>query len=547
MYLFRNAMRNLWRAKGRNLLILIIVVVIATASCVSLCIQQAAESARTEGLEALSVTAQISIDRQKMMENMGGGFQPGTDGQRPDRSEMFDKMGQSLTLDEYITYAESDLVKGYTYQISSSLNGNDDLEPMDLTGNADQETDDSDAANNAKPEQGQFPGMPGGGFNRDFAGRGQQGDFSVIGVSDKSHMTDFVNGTSTIEDGELFLFDADSDGCLSHQDLATLNGLEVGDSITLINPNNEAETITLKVTGLYASTQTTDDTQMQFSAAGDMANRIYMSEGKLTALLEDSEENATTQTDEETGATSSTALRSSLSFRYQFENIENYEAFCEAVYDMGLSEDYTVSSSDIASFEQQLVPLENLSRFAGIALLVFLGVGGIVLVVLNLFHIRERKYEMGVYTAIGMRKSKVATQFITELFAVTLAGVLLGSLIGATVSVPVSNALLESQVASSQSAGNQFMQQPGGKPQGGQMGGDMPSGGAPQMPENIGDFFGQMGGGMVDYISTVNAAVSWTVLLELMGIALLLTLISSLAAVISVLRYEPLKILSDRN
>ena len=38
----------------------------------------------------------------------------------------------------------------------------------------------------------------------------------------------------------------------------------------------------------------------------------------------------------------------------------------------------------------------------------------------------------------------------------------------------------------------------------------------------------------------------FTVLLSLMGIALLLTLVASSVGMISVLRYEPLKILSER-
>jgi len=70
------------------------------------------------------------------------------------------------------------------------------------------------------------------------------------------------------------------------------------------------------------------------------------------------------------------------------------------------------------------------------------------LVVLNIFNIRERKYEIGVLTAMGMKKWKVATQFLCEILVVTMVAILVGTGIGAVCAVPVTNALLENQVES---------------------------------------------------------------------------------------------------
>lgn len=54
--------------------------------------------------------------------------------------------------------------------------------------------------------------------------------------------------------------------------------------------------------------------------------------------------------------------------------------------------------------ESSLVPLNSLSKFAVTLLIV-------VLVVITLLNVRERKYEIGVLTAIGVNKVKVAAQF----------------------------------------------------------------------------------------------------------------------------------------
>ena len=51
MYIFKNAIRSIARSKGRNVLIGIIVLVIATASCIGLSIRNAASKAKAAALE----------------------------------------------------------------------------------------------------------------------------------------------------------------------------------------------------------------------------------------------------------------------------------------------------------------------------------------------------------------------------------------------------------------------------------------------------------------------------------------------------------------
>lgn len=97
-----------------------------------------------------------------------------------------------------------------------------------------------------------------------------------------------------------------------------------------------------------------------------------------------------------------------------------------------------MQSADVENHESSLVPLDNLAKFALTLLIVVLAVGAVVL---NLFNICERKYEVGVLTAIGVKKVKVAAQFAIELLIVTMCGIALGVAGGAVASVPVSNQL----------------------------------------------------------------------------------------------------------
>ncbi|MPN00282.1 hypothetical protein SDC9_147476 [bioreactor metagenome] len=218
------------------------------------------------------------------------------------------------------------------------------------------------------------------------------------------------------------------------------------------------------------------------------------------------------------------------------------ESFKTDLTDMGLSDDFTVTS-DLDTVEQTLEPIENMQSFAKIFLLVVLIVGGGILMILNMINIRERKYEIGVLTAIGMKKGKVAMQFVCELFAVTLVSIIIGTSIGAVASVPVASKLLESQI-SSQTSSTQQVSENFGKS------------GSTDMPQGqSGGGRGDNGGGMdtmmssrsnVKYVDQINAAVNIPVLLELLAIGIFLTLLSGSVALIAISRYSPLKILSSR-
>lgn len=528
MYIVKNALRNLLRSKGRNILIGLIVLVIAVASCLALSIRQAAVTARESGLENLAVTAQISLDRQAMMQKFqqGGG----------DMKDAFQNM-TALSLEEMQTYAKSQYVKDFTYTLTTSLNAGEGLEAVDTSGS-------SDSGDNAQDQQP--PNLPDGGMGGRFPleGMGAQGDFTLVGYSSHSAMTAFVAGTCQVTDGEVFDEAAAEPVCLISDELATLNGLQVGDTLALVNPNDETETVTLTIAGLYhnsAAGAEQGGMMKGFSAASDPANQVYLSYPALKAITDASAAAAVTSTDEETGVTGTTALRAQTAGVYSFADTAAYEAFQADARAMGLSEDYAVTSTDVEAYEQSLLPLQNLSKFAVWFLLVVLLIGGVILIVFHIFNIRERKYEIGVLTAIGMRKSRVALQFLTELFVVTFAFLLLGTAIGGAASVPVTNALLASQI-SAQETQQSNQQQNFGRP--GDMGGG--TGGAPAAPPSGGGGFFGMGRQMVNYLSDVSSATDWVVVLQLLGIGLALTLLSACVAVASVMRYEPLKILSER-
>lgn len=202
----------------------------------------------------------------------------------------------------------------------------------------------------------------------------------------------------------------------------------------------------------------------------------------------------------------------------------------------GLNEYYTISTN-ISSFEESVRPLNNLNKFANVFLLLVLIIGGIILVVLNMINIRERKYEVGVLRAIGMKNSKVLLQFITEFFAVTFLALILGSVIGSVLSVPSANMMLQNEIKALEEKEEEVFANFGrnGQNRSAGFGGGF----------NRGNLF--ITNQNVSYVSQINAIINPIVILQMILIGIILTLISSSISVILISRYEPLKILSNRS
>lgn len=574
MYILKNALKCISRSKGRNILIGLIAFVIALSACLGLSIRQAAESAKEDTLEDMTITASISFDRQSMMSGMntrpdeGGGAEGGGGFDRSQFSSMMEE-AESLTLEDYETYAEADTVKDFYYTLTAYFDGSDDLEAVSTDTST--EADASDSETEAAPENS-GRGFAGGGTAP--GGRGgmtASGDFTVTGYSGENAMTAFLNGTAFVSDGQVFEEATTENVCIIPEELAIYNELEVGDVITLTNPASETETYELTIEGIYTSSETNDMSFSMFGGGQDPANSIYMSAAALQSILDDSESVSSTVTDEDTGMEYETAVTGMLSATYVFADPDDYYQFEEDVYTMGLDDSYTVSSTDISAYESSLTPLNTLSTMAGWFLVVILLIGGVILIVINVFNVRERKYEIGVLTAMGMKKGKVALQFMAEILFVTMIAVILGTAVGAVSSVPVTNTLLATQVESRQTQQAQIegnfgrggMQQAPPDDSGAGIGADTGAdsaadAGADNETGSAADtgaqngggrgFFGSdFGRGAMNYITEVNSAMNLTVALQMVGIGLLLTLVASAVSVLFVMRYDPLRILANRD
>jgi putative ABC transport system permease protein len=499
---------------------MMIIMIISVAATIGLSIKNAADDKLNEGLANTTITGQISLDRSKLMSKAKTSSDT-TERQNNIRSAL-DK--NDLTLNDYQKYASaSSSVSSTYYSEQSYLGKTSSFQPVESTSENAAKNADNDSSNRSE-------GMPGGMQDQQDQQSSYATDFTITGFSDDTAVSKANSGNYKITSGKMFTRTSKNEVVISNT-LASFNNVNVGDTITVASPIDGSSTsYTFTIVGIYKNTSSSSQGGPGNQTSAD--NAIYTSMTTLTSIGLDASTLAQ--------ADGTTTPKTTISYTYVFSNVSRYQQFKKDVKTAGLSTDYTVSSTDVDQYESSMTPLRNLSKFSVMLLMIIFAVGAIILIVLTLFNIRERKYEVGVLTAIGIRKGKVAAQFMIEILIVTMFALGIGAVIGAVSSAPVSNQLLSSQVSSMTSTTAQL-----GRSQNAAPGGQN---------ANTGSSSGQQGPMMQtatqktnQYVKTIDASVNLTVLGELLLVGMALALLSGLIGVIFVMRFEPLQILSERS
>lgn len=527
MYILKNSLISIFRNKGRNVLIGLIILTIACASTVTLAIRNTANNIVKNYEESNDLIATISFDRNQLMEKFKGGQES-----QKDNIEAFNNI-ESFTIDNIKNYGESEYLKGYYYTYSTSLNS-DTLSKA--TDSFEYEVENTQTSTSTNTSTTTTPGSFGGG-RPDMPGmedfqmgekhtttekntttiitkskekfestRKLTGDFQLEGYSSYDAMTNFVEGTYKITDGTM-ITDFNAYECVISSELATLNEVTVGSVITLKNSTTE-KTYDFAVTGIYTDNNDNDETAKMYS---ESANTIIVGSGVIDLLVADDN-----------------TLVTNITPSFILKEEEYIDKFSTEVKEKGLSEYYTINTN-LDEIQNATQSIKNVKIFATTFLVITLIISSLVLFVINMINIRERKYEIGVFRTIGMSKFTLTLQFIVELLLVTTVALIIGAIIGGFLAKPVGNKLLENEIEATQ-------------------------GEQKQISENFGK--DGMPGGMemkfnnrnqVETINSIEAVVDFTVVIQLLGIGILLTLMSSIASMISIQRFSPLTILKERS
>lgn len=492
MFILKNAWISITRNKSRNILIGVIILVIACACTITLAINNAASDLINSYDSAYAKELTLSFNRQSMMKDFDFSNSEG----KENAKDAFANI-TSYTIEDVINFAESDHIESYYYTYSISLNGNN----IDKA-----EAEISSDMNNV----GGRGGMSGG---KDMSSNSM--DFTLTGYSSIDSMSEFINGTYTMSEITEKAWEVAFNGnyVFINEELATYNSLGLNDKIILEDENGT--TYEFEIIGIFEDNDTENSSMM--SMFSNSANTIVTNADALV--------NIDTENDSINGTVNPTFI---------IDDYDNAEKVQESFYEKGLDENYVVETNQEQA-ESGVSSVKNVKSFSTTFLVITLIIGGIVLFVINMINIRERKYEIGVLRTIGISKLKLTIQFVSELLIVAFITLIIGAGIGATMSKSVSNSLLSSEIESSTNTKEEMKNNFGGR-------GEMPGEG-----NNMPDFNNISDVPSIQAYDSIDAVVNITVILELLAIGLTLVLISSAAAMISIQRFSPLTILKERS
>ncbi|MEG0378741.1 MAG: hypothetical protein RR614_09720, partial [Eubacterium sp.] len=248
MNFFKRAFWAVTRKPGRSVVMLILFFVIGNLILSGFAIQNATESSKKSAQEALGGTLTLTYNTQKAMEQQreqssgtGNGNAPGGKGFAQITQEpVTEAMAASIAANEHVA--------DYNYVVNTSAYARSfeavtDGESMTTGGG------NKDGAQ-----------MPSGEGQTEAAAQTAMADVTVTGVSASDLDSSFKSGTYTLKEGEAITQNMTIENAVMiEEQLASADGLKVGDTITLSATESGAET-TLKIVGIYSSGSASTDT-----------------------------------------------------------------------------------------------------------------------------------------------------------------------------------------------------------------------------------------------------------------------------------------------
>jgi putative ABC transport system permease protein len=479
MYILTNALLNLVRHKGRNALLGAIILVVIAASVIALMITSTSSAIIADYKDRFSSEVQFTPNMEKVR----------AEAQENSTDGMVRMSMPTIDADDYLEFGESEYLADANYTASTGIT--------------------IDGVTAVDAELGGGNGMMTMGGPPPGTGDATDAPMEFMGSLHGNNFDEFEDGSRAIADGE---FPDEIGEVLISSELADLNDIAVGDTLAASGElrDEEASAVVpieyeLTVVGTY------DDLTEEYGEA-PAQNAFTNRRNEVLSTFETVLENY-----------QSGLMGMRLQATFFLENPDLLDEFTAEVREKGLSEVFDVTT-DTASYERIVGPVEGLQSVSWTFLIVVLIFGGVIIALLSSIAIRERKYEIGVLRAMGMKKWAVGFGLWFETLATTLLATAAGLALGALVAQPVTNALLAGQVAAAEAAeaestaGQGPIMMPGSRP-------------------------------TVDAEPLTDLSVALTPLTvgQVVALALVLATVAGLIAVSRITKYEPIKILQERN
>lgn len=204
---------------------------------------------------------------------------------------------------------------------------------------------------------------------------------------------------------------------------AQLNQLSINDKIKISSKDGKKD-LTLIISGIYNDVSLQADNHTTNESYTNHWNEIYTSWNTMnqSSLFED--------------ATCTVNL--------YLKNPSNITKLREELLEKGMPKSYLLSQ-DIETYNQKMEPIQQLQEISSNMMYGVIIIGAMLLMIVSIMAVRERKYEVGVLRSMGMCRLDIAKGFLYESFIITMIALVLSILVSSVLAVPLINIMMNNQ------------------------------------------------------------------------------------------------------
>ncbi|MDL4843155.1 ABC transporter permease [Aquibacillus rhizosphaerae] len=419
MNFFKRAILSITRKKGKSIILLAVIFILGNLISGAISIQQATGNVETTIKEKLGTAATVELDYEAI--------------EKMDESEMMELEIEELDLELIKQIGELSYVKYYDFSTSTYL-----------------------GSETIKSYQGE--GME----EEEVMYEGPSMDFMLKGIN-HAPIIDLEEEKGKLVDGRVFTPEEVENGApvaVISKKLAELNNLHVGDNFTLINEvysfdesNGEDKLVTsrdlvLEVIGLFEPKAVKNDAEESEEGMYDFMdieyqNTIYVANEVVSSEMRYNMEEYMKVDEEMAAAMGEEEITDYYTPLFVLNKPEDTEAFEEEVQPL-LPQYYKVTNAS-DQYDSIAAPVESMSKLSGYVLLVAVIATILIIGLVVLLFLRDRKRELGIYLSLGERRSRVVGQIVIEVMIVAVIGISLSLFSGNLLAQSVSDTMIDAE------------------------------------------------------------------------------------------------------
>ena len=252
----------------------------------------------------------------------------------------------------------------------------------------------------------------------------QSGTYSLVGVSDKQAEPTLPHGPFVLDQGKgLDYASQNASGTqtvLISKQMAQVNKLKVGDTLTIKDPRQQDQQVKLTVSGIYHYRK----------AADQAANRAIYTAYPTFAMLG-------LDTASKPGDPGHELL-----VAFVLDSPSTYQKFIKELRKDGLkASQYDIDSPSLKDYQRRMEPVHQAADQARTVIILVCLLGGLILLGCLFLMLHGRTNEIGMAITIGVHKARLGWQFALETLLLTLPGLALGLALGTAISRPLGRSL----------------------------------------------------------------------------------------------------------